>query len=270
MLRFPHRLTAVAAVGVALALGFSVNAAATDAPKAPRTESEHDALVTPLAITPRPETLFVSVTPCRIVDTRAAVGDLSSGETRDPYVSGTTGFAPQGGTTGGCGVPTGANAVSATVTAVNPSAAGYVRAWPTGGSEPNATILNYARNSIGTGGTLPIKSGAGPSLTVNNYGGPTHLVIDVTGYYLPQMQAYISPSGTVLDQSGRLASVTKTTTGVYGLTWDRDISSCTGQATSDFGARSVSVYTSGTTSTVYMYDMAGTATDYYFNVVITC
>lgn len=271
MLRLPRRATAAAAAGLALALGFALNATATDStPKAPRTEADREVLVTPRAITPQPENLFVSLTPCRILDTRIVGGAIANGATRAYYVAGTTGFDAQGGQVGGCGIPAGATGISATVTAVNPTNPGYLRAWPAGLSEPRATILNYARNSIGTGGTLPISTSTGTQLQVKNYGGPTHLVIDVNGYVIPQLQAYISPSGSILDQSGRLVSATKSATGVYTLVWDRTISSCSGQASSDFAARSASVYTSGNTSTVYVYDMNGTAVDYYVNVVINC
>jgi len=221
-------------------------------------------------ITPNPEMLYVPVTPCRIVDTRSAGGRFSNGTTRSFYVTGTTMFVPQGGKSGGCGIPTGAKAVTATLTAVSPAGAGYMRAWAAGGSEPTATVLNYATVNTGTGATVPIRSGGTTALTVKNYAGPTHLVIDVTGYYAPQMQALVGPDGTILDQSGRLVSATNNSAGTYTLVWDRNIETCTGHAGGDITGYIMSVYTSGNTSYVYVDDNAGTASNYWFNVLITC
>ena len=210
------------------------------------------------------------VTPCRIVDTRSAGGRVGNGTTRSYYVTGTTMFVPQGGKSGGCGIPTGAKAVTATLTAVTPTNAGYMRAWAAGGPEPAATLLNYATSSTGTGATVPIRSGGTTALTVKNYGGPTHLVIDVTGYYAPQLNAYISTNGEIIDQSGRLVSAVNNSAGTYTLAWDRDISTCSGHASGDISGYIMSVYTSGNTSYVYVDDNAGNAANYWFNVLISC
>ena len=210
------------------------------------------------AITSSPELLYVPVTPSRVVDTRSAGGRFVNGTTRSYYVTGTTMFVPQGGKSGGCGIPTGAKAVTATLAAVSPANAGYIRAWAAGGTEPAATLLkNYATVNTGTGATVPIRS-TGTGLTVKNYGGSTHLVIDVTGYYAPQMQAYISSDGEIIDHSGRLVSATNNSQGTYTLVWDRNIDTCSGQASSDISGYIVSVYTSaGNTSYVYVDDNTG-------------
>lgn len=272
---------AVAGVALAALLGLTLTAgAASGAGPKPPTDDDRSprelqvvggasAQAALQAITPTPELLFVPVTPCRVVDTRGAVGPITSGQTRTYYIGGTFGFAPQGGTSGGCGIPGGAKAVSATFTAVNPTKSGYLRAWAAGQAEPGATLLNYATNSIGIGSVVPLQDAQG-KLSVKNYQGPTHLVIDVNGYYIQQLQAYISSSGTVLDQSGRLVSATRTGTGTYTLVWDRDISSCSGQASSDISGYIESVYTSGTSAYIYVYNNAGTASDYWANVVINC
>ena len=222
------------------------------------------------AITTNPEMLYVPITPCRIVDTRQAVGAFSAGQIRSYYVGGTFGFAPQGGTSGGCGIPTGAQAVAAVVTAVSPEHAGFVRAWPAGASEPGATLLNYAGDSIGIGGQVKLRSGAGTDMTLKNYGGPTQIVIDVNGYYTKQMHAYISTGGTVLDQSGRLLSAVNDSAGTYTLTWDRNLDTCSGVASSDISGHILSVYISGDISYVYVDDNAGNASNYWFNVLISC
>ena len=54
--------------------------------------------------------VFTPLTPCRIIDTRAAGGPIMPGSPRDFLVSGNLGFEGQGGTPGGCGIPDSATA----------------------------------------------------------------------------------------------------------------------------------------------------------------
>jgi hypothetical protein len=259
-------LLAAAAIGLTLSATSASGSSAVTTP-----DEERELEIVAAAVTPTPEMLFVPVTPCRVLDTReTAAGDFDPGQTRNYYTSGTVGFEAQGGKSGGCGIPTGAKAVSLVMSAIDPTDDGYLRAWAAGTSEPQATLLNYNDSRISVGSPIPVRSGAGTDLSVKNYNGSTHLVIDVNGYYIQQMQAYISASGTVLDQSGRLVSATRTSEGIYSLVWDRNISNCTGQGSSDLTGHIVSVYTSGTTATVRSVTNAGAYNDYYLNVLITC
>ncbi|WP_345546123.1 hypothetical protein [Microbacterium jejuense] len=251
-------------------------AAAVEAPAPPPDPNgaRPDDTVTPNAVPSAAspaELQYVPITPCRVVDTRTGGGKFAAGETREYYVAGTFGISLQGGKTGGCGIPEGATAVAATVHALNVSGTGgYVRAWPSGQPEPEATVMRYGSLELAVGTTLSMRSGAGKDLLVKNRVASANIVVDVNGYFVPQMWAYISSIGTVIDQSGRLVSVTKTGTGVYTLVWDRDISICAGFAGSDISGYIESVYTSGNTAYVYVYNNAGTAADYWANVTITC
>jgi len=262
---------------LALVLGLVVAAnpggasASPPRPPDPQGPRPDDGKIGAAAVTETPELLFVPVAPCRIVDTRVAGGKMASGAVRSYYVGGTTGFAPQGGTSGGCGIPEGAKALSETVVAVSPSAGGYLKSWAAGGAEPGSSMLNYQKGAVvSTGTTVPLRSGAGTDLTVKNAGGSTHLVIDVNGYYIQQLQAYIASGGSVIDQSGRLVSSTKTADGQYTLVWDRDVSTCAGVGSSDLTGHIVSVYTSGANSYVYIVNNAGVAEDYWVHIAIHC
>lgn len=220
------------------------------------------------------ELQYVPIAPCRVVDTRNGTGSgatpLGNNTSRSYYVAGTNGFTAQGGKPGGCGIPESAQAVSATMLAYTPSHAGRLRAWPFGTSEPNIVSLYYGSSSTTTGATLNLTPGAGRDLTVRNNNATTELLLDITGYYVPQLYAYVSPSGAFIDQSGRATSVTQTGTGTYTIVWDRDISSCVGVGSSDLSGYIVSVYTSGTSSYVYVYNNAGSPSNYWINVTITC
>ncbi len=129
-------------------------------------------------------TVYVPVTPCRVVDTRG-VGRLTPTATRNYQVAGSTAFPAQGGKSGGCGIPLEATAVEASVTSVDQLGNGYFRAWPSGEAMPNATFLNYTKGQ-GTTNTGAIKVSATNTtdLTVRNFGASSHYVIDVQGYFV--------------------------------------------------------------------------------------
>jgi hypothetical protein len=131
---------------------------------------------------------YLPIVPCRIVDTRVAGGRVGANATRAFTVTGTgSAFAAQGGKAGGCGIPTTAVAVEAAITAVSPTAAGFLRAWPAGSPAPTATFLNFAKGTSTTNaGSLAIATTGTQHLQVRNASaGANHFVIDVQGYYDP-------------------------------------------------------------------------------------
>lgn len=140
-----------------------------------------------------PSSVFVPITPCRIVDTRSAnaegtlAGPMDPNEVRSyrAFDATATFYKSQGGSTAACGITTQSVAVEATVTALTPSADGYFRAYPSTEGVPNATFLNYTQGvNISNTGTISVAA-VGPDLKVKNFGGTTHYVIDVQGYYIP-------------------------------------------------------------------------------------
>lgn len=272
MIKWKPTATFAVMACLSLFLAASVTSSVAAAPPFGGMDQERTALIAPEPlITAPPEMQYVSVTPCRIVDTRNGGTPLNSGTVRSYWVTGALGFGPQGGKSGGCGIPVRAKAITGSFTAVNPGGGGYIRAWAAGGSEPQATLLNYAGVSTGTGVTVEIRSGQGVGLTVKNYGGPTDLVIDVTGYYIPQLQAYIQPNGTITSQSGRLLNVSHIpASGIYNLTWDRDVSTCSVQANADLSAHFISIRNTGSVSRVRVYNVAGELSSYYFFISVHC
>ncbi|MTD15470.1 hypothetical protein GIS00_16160 [Nakamurella sp. YIM 132087] len=220
------------------------------------------------------DAIYASVAPCRIVDTRfGGQSPLSSGSTKSYYVSGTTGFAPQGGKSGGCGIPSSATAVTVSMTAVDPSSVGFMRAWAAGTPEVTSTVLNYGTISTGTGATLPIRSPNGPHLTVKNFAGPTDLVIDVTGYYAPQMAAFVDVDGSLDWGTTRAVSSSRSSTGNYTVTFDRNISRCAFQVTPYAYNWVVATGPAGTNSVnVFIHDQYSPYTqhDTSFFMVVIC
>ena len=120
---------------------------------------------------------FFSVTPCRLVDTRKAVGPLggpsmAAGETRDfPLLSSS------------CSIPPNAQAYSLNVTAVPTNVLGYLTTWPVGQAQPLVSTLNDLTGTIvANAAIVPAGSGGDINVFVTD---PTDVVIDVNGYFAP-------------------------------------------------------------------------------------
>jgi len=132
-------------------------------------------------------TTYQPVVPTRIADTRANSGYQGAGQT---LTSGrilqvqVTGF---GSTTAGDLVPLGADAVVVNITAVNPSASGYLTAYAAGQTMPLASTVNFiAGQTIANEATITLGNAGflNPGyIDIFNYQGSTDVVVDVQGYY---------------------------------------------------------------------------------------
>jgi len=123
---------------------------------------------------------FYTLAPCRVADTRNPVGPsggpaLAANSTRAFPVSGI------------CGVPADAKAVQIVLTVVNETDFGDLRLFPTGGTAPLASTINFAVNHVrannaiiplGTGGQMSVTCDMPPGST-----GTTHFLFDVSGYF---------------------------------------------------------------------------------------
>ena len=123
---------------------------------------------------------YVSVTPFRIVDTRTGATDPAT------YAGQTIGAAAalnvQVTGVGTTPVPTGASAVVLNVTVVDPSASGFLTAYPEGTTQPTVSNLNFAPGVIVANlVTVPLSAAGGVSFF--NSAGKTDIVVDVEGYY---------------------------------------------------------------------------------------
>ena len=100
---------------------------------------------------------YVPVAPCRVADTRVPSTPLTPGSTGVFRVRGNTSLATQGGSATGCGVPVDAAAAEVTITAIDPVANGFLRAFGAGSTPPTATFLNYSTGRSATNtGTVPL------------------------------------------------------------------------------------------------------------------
>jgi hypothetical protein len=129
---------------------------------------------------------YFAVTPCRVVDTRKAVGTnggpaLTANTTRNFQIQGF------------CGVAVGAKAVTINVTIVSPNlstSGGFVSLFPSGDSAHGVSTINFTNsdNALANGAIVPLSTNTNDlSAFFNAYNlgsGTVHLVLDVTGYFL--------------------------------------------------------------------------------------
>ena len=122
---------------------------------------------------------LVPITPRRILDTRENLG-ASVGKPRAQSV--TAVHLPA------AVVPPEATAVSVNLTGSAPTGSGFVTAWPSGFGKPRSSNLNfaYAGETSANAAVLPV----GPGSDINLFTDiGVHLIVDVTGYWLPAKSA---------------------------------------------------------------------------------
>ena len=159
------------AVGVLIALfggGSSPAVAEPDPPVAQEAPT-----LAPAAIG-EPSTL-VAVAPVRIADTRSAIGGVQG------PVAGDTTIDIQ--VIGAGGVPAGATSVVLNVTAVDPQAGGYFTVFPSLTTRPDASNLNFVPGKT-VANLVIARIGTNGKVSLYNFGGPAHVLFDVTGYFV--------------------------------------------------------------------------------------
>ncbi len=118
---------------------------------------------------------FVPVPPCRVADTRGAVGPfggpaVGSGLTRSFAI-------PQRG----CGIPGTAQAYSLNVTVVPKGPLGYLTLWPAGQMQPLVSTLNsWDGEVVANAAIVPAGSGGAVSVFVT---AAADVILDVDGYF---------------------------------------------------------------------------------------
>jgi hypothetical protein len=120
---------------------------------------------------------FYTVTPCRLADTRGAAGvyggpALAAGADRTFVISGQ------------CGIPSGAKAVAFNLTITQATGAGDLRVFPSSGSLPLVSTLNWSPGQTRANNAV-LSLGPAGDITVHldQAGGTADLIIDVNGYF---------------------------------------------------------------------------------------
>ncbi len=135
------------------------------------------AATTPHATTPVMGS-YVSVTPFRITDTRSNSGQPNAGK----FLAANSTLNVQVTTVGTAPVPAGTAAVVLNVTAVDPTASGFLTVFPEGITMPVVSNLNFPPGlTVANLVTVPLSSSG--MVSIYNHAGSTNVVVDVEGYY---------------------------------------------------------------------------------------
>jgi trimeric autotransporter adhesin len=126
-----------------------------------------------------PGTTYKPRTPARLLETRFGASTVDGGSLG-------AGLRPAGTVTevviaGRGGVPKSAASVALNVTAVDATADGYVTVYPCGLAVPVTSTLNYQRDQAIANSAL-VEAGVDGKVCVYN-SQPTHLIVDVEGYF---------------------------------------------------------------------------------------
>ncbi len=112
-----------------------------------------------------------NLTPCRVLDTRQPPGSQPFSGEKDVNVTGS-----------GCGAPAAAQAYVFNATVVPPGGLGYLTLWPQGLTQPVVSTLNALDGAITSNmAIVPTANGSIAAFPSN----PTHLVLDIFGYFAP-------------------------------------------------------------------------------------
>ena len=126
--------------------------------------------------------VFVAMTPCRVVDTRAGILPFGSPN----FAAGEIRTIPMP-TSPDCPVPSNALAYSLNIAVVPLTGSmRWLTAWNTGAAQPATATLNDKAGVV-TSNSAVVP--AGDSGSINVYvTDPTHLIIDINGYYISSME----------------------------------------------------------------------------------
>jgi hypothetical protein len=124
--------------------------------------------------------LFVSMAPCRVVDTRDASKPSGFGP---PSLAGEATPRSFSIPNGSCGIPSTAQAYSMNVTVVPHGELGYITVWPTGQNRPVASTLNSLDGEVKANAAI-VPAGTGGAIGVFATD-DTDVILDINGYFVP-------------------------------------------------------------------------------------
>ena len=126
--------------------------------------------------------VFVPITPCRLLDTRAGADNVGARNT--PLAATETATFAVWGSNGNCAIPTAATGIATNATAVNPTAASYVTIFPADANpRPTASNLNVVAGGAPAPNQVTVGLSIAGAISIYNNGGTIDMIIDIVGYY---------------------------------------------------------------------------------------
>lgn len=230
--------------------------------------------------------VFVSITPCRVADTRPTE---TVGPRNTPLGSDETYTLEIHGSHGNCAIPADAVGIAVNVTAVFPTGASFFTLFPADApSRPLSANLNFVGGQDPVSNSASIRLSADGRVSIYNLAGSVHFTLDITGYYAshnhndlyftkaevdaltPVAVIHVLADGTLESEVHRapihsLPSVVKASTGRYDVTFPGmvffnavDAATCT---SAEPALRFVSVTSLSGALRVLVFDETGAAVD---------
>ncbi|KAA0252292.1 MAG: hypothetical protein EDX89_19085 [Acidobacteria bacterium] len=132
--------------------------------------------VATLAAPPPAATRFHTLAPCRLFDSRWPAGPLGA--------PAATGAAPRTvAHLGACGLPASARALSVNVTAVNPTADGFLTVHPADLPPPATSTVNFRTGKVRANNAIVGLSPAGAFVVRAGLSGSVDVIVDVNGWF---------------------------------------------------------------------------------------
>ena len=157
---------------------------------------------------PATPSAIVTITPCRLADTRVAPDNVGTRNT--PIGTGENVTFNVWGTNGNCTIPTNATGIIANITIVAPTATGFLTIYPADATQPTASNLNWKAAQGATPNLVTVGLSASGAIKVFNKFGTVQVIIDITAYLLPATTAAVGGRNRIsLDQ-------------IATLRWDQD------------------------------------------------
>lgn len=136
---------------------------------------------------------FVPIVPCRLMDTRPAPNTVGPRVT--PIGPDESYAVTVRGASGECNIPNQAVAVSLNVTAVGPTAGGFLTVYPSDAAVPNASNLNFRAAQGATPNAVNSALSADGRVSFFNKNGSVHVIADIVGYFEPSTSGPAGPAG---------------------------------------------------------------------------
>ena len=126
--------------------------------------------------------VFVPITPCRLVDTRP--GSDKVGSKTSPLGPGETFTLVARGVQGNCSLPVDAVGLAMNVAVIGGTAGSFLTVFPAGSSLPLAANLNWVAGQPPTPNKVDVGLSSAGAVSFYNFAGSVDIAVDVTGYYV--------------------------------------------------------------------------------------
>lgn len=162
---------------------------------------------------------FVSITPCRLFDTRPGnqVGNRAT-----PLTTGETFVRQVTGTNGNCTIPANATGIAYNLTVPDPTVNGFIKLYPADAAVPGASAINPVANGGTKANAGIVGLSATGSVAFFNQTGPIDALLDITGYFLPASAGPAGPAGPRGVASWDTIPSGQTVTGNFGVSGTYD------------------------------------------------